>query len=98
MKPKFTPGPWKAEMTNNFSGIEIWNHNTKVAEINTKTLAGRQVVAPNATLIAAAPEMFGALESLLERLSHLKNLNGVQDVIAKQVDDCKEVLKKARGE
>jgi hypothetical protein len=51
-----------------------------------------------AALIASAPELFETLEKLTERLLHLKNTNGVQDIIAKQLDDALKAIKKVKGE
>lgn len=96
-KTKFTPGPWRIE-TENETGtptISIRDGlNQQIATVNPYRLAWRDA---DARLIAAAPEMLEALESLVERCSHLKNLNGVQDIIAKQIDDAKAAIAKARG-
>ena len=92
-KNKFTPGPWKAEITNDYLGVEIWNQNTKIASINTKPMSGREVVVPNAALIAAAPEMLEFIEMVLkEQLEH--GQHGDQVYISK----AESIIKKAKGE
>lgn len=50
----------------------------------------------NANLIAAAPEMLEALESLLSRVENLDA--DARAACLKQIDTAKSVLQKARGE
>lgn len=66
-KPKHTPGPWKVELSGspNKYVAEIWNQNTKVAEINHEHLNHDVDDMANARLIAAAPEMFEFIKSLI---------------------------------
>lgn len=72
---KHTPGPWAInEITRQYSGkLEIQSGDTHIASVT----VGKKGITPeqeaNAKLIAAAPELFDALERCL---SYLADLNG----------------------
>ena len=94
MGTKFTPGPWKARKMKQHTAIE--------SEFRRVAMVGA-CYGPNcdsdadARLIAAAPEMYEALETALEALHHtLRNVCNSP----KYCTRCKveAVLAKARGE
>jgi len=86
--PKWTPGPWRMDL----SGVE--SKHQRVCDVLASSLAERNA---NARLIAAAPELYAALESLLTHDSAA----GPCDVPGLKCD-CYEraraALKRARGE
>ncbi len=86
-KPKHTPGPWY------FDGLYVLqvDRATVIAEINHGAMTDIQCKA-NARLIAAAPEMLGALESVIKS-KVLANKDNVE--LAKLVISA---IVKARGE
>ena len=88
MKTKFTSGPWLIT-TDKFS---VTNHDGKIAEVDAKAAPLDEAVA-NTKLIAAAPDLYDALES------------GCMDCLGRKAKDnpCEscyvgKVLRKARGE
>jgi len=94
-KEKFTPGPWKIQKS--ISGVHpiaapgIRAHITYVNDVE------------NAHLIAAAPEMYEALEALISAMDDvLYNADRVPDCIVavaqEAMDKANAALKKARGE
>jgi hypothetical protein len=90
MKPKFTQGPW------GFAGTDICDISSDqhlVAKIQgNATYLGpknRVEVVANALLIATAPEMYEALETVL------LEVRGLPESVESQIF---AVLKKARGE
>jgi len=69
MTEKFTPGPWKVQRTN--QGVFIEGNVEKpigyLAQVRGIYRDGNRVMEDaNAALIAAAPDMYEALENLLE--------------------------------
>lgn len=87
MKPKFTPGKWSAQyFTDSTTLIKAENHTKAIAEVR-----GTNIKA-NAALIAASPEMFEALELLINdnRLMNAMNKEQAKAIMYS--------LAKARGE
>ena len=85
MKPKFTPGPWSPghyERSNKCFVVAKGSH------IFEETTSATGEISPNAHLIAAAPDMFEALENIqryLERSGEASLLDsfGVNEALAK---------------
>ena len=82
---RHTRGPWTIEINDN----ETW------IESETQTIAS-QVSNCDASLIAAAPDMFNALEVLMHELTDGVRLNGSVDVTSLK-HLATTVLKKAKG-
>lgn len=103
---KFTPGPWVVDEDSNIDQIavrigtavespycrdvsDLWACDIDESENNDQALA-------NAHLIAAAPELYEELESLLDSLAATPELNLSSWGI--ETDSAKAALAKARGE
>lgn len=123
-EPKWTPGPWRVDATVATGPMGIYSDNMEVAQelsgvawftyarspVN-GMLADRAQVEANAHLIAAAPELYATIESLLEDLAYT---TGQATTTECSVGDCcgffgdgpepcvhinaQRVLAKARGE
>ena len=100
-KPNFTPGPWYAHKPEESTGwYDITASSLYSDNIAMCFIMADGKVRANATLIAAAPEMYGLLESLLrwckqnECTGGLRQFSGMRE----NVDIIETVLKKARGE
>jgi len=94
-KPKFTPGPWTVSGIKGYSAI--WSDNTHIATINVDheptTLASDEA---NAALIAAAPDLYKAIEKSIDLLNEILplNTNNINHAHA----ELTAALEKARGE
>ena len=97
MSEKFTKGPWKATYDSQLqAAIEIYNTEDRVMVAvlpDRGTIEAMSEIEANANLIAAAPDMYEALETTCEYC------------IGKEVTDCPcercitgKALRKARGE
>lgn len=99
MKPKHTPGPWVIENGYDGEGQCIVSTDTEYGDCVciTKSLdqdfEGNEA---NARLIAAAPEMLEALETLSRQLVRLGT--GVQAHLQDELKRAQAALSKARGE
>ena len=97
MKTKHTKGPWKIKQNAPCEILSSDGYTDRVAIINPDL--GNSNWIQDAALIAAAPEMFEALESLNYRLTELNSegkLNGLKlDILIRAAFDA---LNKARGE
>lgn len=105
-KPTFTPGPWKVEEDGDesvvvgtspvSSPIVAWVNTTKGTETQPGCCGNPEA---NANLIAAAPELYEALETLLKHHSGPQPVdNEAFETVAKDVEQARAVLAKARGE
>ncbi len=100
MKEKFTPGEWHSEVK--MSVLTIRNDvDVEIGAICPQ--AEVRETDANARLIAAAPEMYEALEDLMSAMDDvLCNADRVPDCIVyvaqEAMDEASAVLKKARGE
>lgn len=64
-EPKFTPGPWEAYTERYYSAVYADSGNVEVCYCDTQMEDDdNHTVAANATLIAAAPEMYDMLDML----------------------------------
>ena len=98
MSEKFTPGPWYLEFDNcdeegfleeaEFTGAIVGADGEGVLQVYSKA---------NAHLIAAAPEMYEALELIYGRLL-MSDRDGGSRITAEDGEMAELALKKARGE
>ena len=97
MREKFTKGPWKATYDSQLqAAIEIYNTEDRIMVAvlpDRGTIEAMSEIEANANLIAAAPDMYEALETTCEYC------------IGKEATDCPcercitgKALRKARGE
>ena len=106
MREKFTKGPWKATYDSQLqAAIEIYNTEDRIRVAllpDRGTVEAMSEIEANANLIAAAPDMYEALEAYvrLERDDILASLSP-QELYNEYVE-CKQkihkALRKARGE
>jgi len=119
-EPKFTPGPWKVNFEDYTKPyVEIINEDNIVITqmpdgeiiVGDKTMLGLENIEANINLIAAAPDLYEALEAYDKAEADiLENANwytesGVPQITQEQFDrlvDCQtlkaKALRKARGE
>ena len=96
MEAKFTKGEWKALKTGLnetciFSDIDM-EHIFKI----THNEVSKMQSDANAKLIAAAPDMFNALEELLAQVKQFTDGNiGEQDYFRDEISNAKKAIKKA---
>lgn len=101
-EPKFTPGPWYAHKPKESNGwYDITTTNSLSGSIAMCFSGLDRKVRANAALIAAAPEMYGELESVC--LMCQRREIDVEYTSQRLHGECKKcnignVLKKARGE
>ena len=99
-KPNFTPGPWSVEFTKTRNWIGQLKENGKcdsiVVSISTDGFhdKAKEVADANAKLIAAAPDMYEALEACNEAMAYMSEY----DIPLTLPDQVKAALAKARGE
>jgi hypothetical protein len=92
MEGKWVKGPWRVQP------IEMYSGGMGIAVVNAEgeTIADNQTYYPqalaekNAHLVAAAPEMYEALEALITRFGWITDLEDIHQ--------AQRVLRKARGE
>ena len=112
---KFTPGPWVVDFGGTTGHIKSVAKNKSS---NTPTVARYDIGIPgvseaeqyaNARLIAAAPELYGALdEAVKDLVAYQVNARmaskddsrweGVSELVQPAIDSCRSALAKARGE
>ena len=99
MSMKFTKGPWKATYDSQLqAAIEIYNTEDRVMVAvlpDRGTIEAMSEIEANANLIAAAPDMYEALECACDRYC----IGYAGDSLVK-CEDCviQKALRKARGE
>ena len=100
-KPKWTPGPWKAEDRSVQYGDGLWNGvvDKRGMLICLMGMQGQDQAA-NADLVAAAPELYDALEAILARYQkHVSITWGGEAEVARMLElQMRSALAKARGE
>ena len=103
MKTKHTPGPWRVDSSMVHTGwvLVTTSDGNIIANVNTETgpdippaVSTKMPAMNNATLIAAAPEMYQALTLACAAVADVTHCGG---------DDCTDcevgtALRKARGE
>jgi len=92
MNGKYTPGPWKAEISCVWGGK---SKNTYVAA--TQTGLDEEEQKANARLIASAPELLGALKSLYTAHKFALETGAKYEVDQYAIDVMKETIAKAEG-
>ena len=99
MSEKFTKGPWKATYDSQLqTAIEIYNTEDRVMVAvlpDRGTIEAMSEIEANANLIAAAPDMYDALECACDKYC----IGYAGDSLVK-CEDCviNKALRKARGE
>ena len=99
MSEKFTKGPWKATYDSQLqAAIEIYNTEDRVMVAvlpDRGTIEAMPEIEANANLIAAAPDMYDALECACDKYC----IGYAGDSLVK-CEDCviNKALRKARGE
>jgi len=84
---KWTPGPWV--VNGDKVSYDLDGHYDSICQIVWSE--------PNAHLIAAAPDLYEALDKLVDRLDDIRGLE--MDVLApNQIRDAQLALAKSRGE
>ena len=96
MSEKFTKGPWKAKYDSQLQAlIEIYNTEDRIMVAvlpDRGTIEAMSEIEANANLIAAAPDMYEALETI-ERVAGI----GMMEDDPARVK-ARDALRKARGE
>jgi hypothetical protein len=88
--PKWTPGPW-TNCNDSFIEADV-SGKVVVEEMNTEIeFMEDEEITANANLIAAAPDLYEALEAILEERYENSELDPL-------VNDARAALAKARGE
>ena len=88
MKTQHTPGPWAILDRAEDSRTHISNGAHIVCTLGTTRTDGSPNHSPNALLIAAAPDMFDALQAVCDAY-------GDRDTLL--IEQCKAALAKAKG-
>jgi len=103
---EFTPGPWRVGMKNGHNANIVFNENDKgIAAVYGLALHRKVDEQPedaaeeiaNANLLAAAPELYEALD-VLTLVVGLTPILGDKAALQEAVDIARATLKKARGE
>ena len=108
MSSKHTPGPWQAgrpDMKTIVDDIPSkWVYGPEreggdgyIAVASGRASAKWDEVMANAHLIAAAPDLLAACESVLTKLDYLVNLWGAEGVTRTIQDQLRAVVEKAKG-
>jgi len=107
MEDKHTPGPWRIVRSSKYTGDADDTEIMSVEAANGQTMLFTdsgyfKPMEANARLIAAAPELLGALEALVE-VNDRDLKNGIVDyakgsAIDKYWKTAKAAIKKAKGE
>ena len=92
MDTKFTKGPWSTV------GVGATTYIDDVDGFTVAQVIDCEGVIENAPLIAAAPDMYAELESIVTLFEWGYNGADLVEETAKQVPIIKDLLKKARGE
>lgn len=90
---KFTPGPWTvARIHSNGNWLSMIVGDCKpIAEVNCDCLE-----ASDAHLIAAAPDLYEALEEIVENA--VVYYEGSMDIYSEAIENARNAMAKARGE
>ena len=88
---KHTPGPWKVD---EIYGL-IMSEESEIAAVHGAS-GGPKEAKANAALIAAAPDLYAALEACLHDLAILASRDP-ENVRARRYEDAKRALARAEG-
>jgi hypothetical protein len=98
--PQFTPGPWDTNIARLSDGsinvVHVVGERDRVSLAQLAHHGEEQTIA-NASLIAAAPELYEALTWALGRLTDTRNI-APSIVDAEEIQERELVLAKARGD
>ena len=76
-KPAFTPGPWRVAGERDYRtlafGVFELEHNWRIADVRA---TNEKIGQANATLIAAAPDMYEALKNIVTRFENCCRASG----------------------
>jgi len=102
----YTPGPWG--VFGPYSSVTIWQdtgseYESQIAELwNWKNGEASEEVRANARLIAAAPELLEALDSLAYTagwaLAWIRNNDEIYNFLGQDITKAKAAIAKAKGE
>ena len=98
METNFTKGEWKILQGN--SQRDVFESGRLLATAYNNTVSKQNIcleeAIANAKLIAAAPDMFNALEELLAQIKQFTDGNiGEQDYFRDEISNAKKAIKKA---
>lgn len=97
MSTKFTPGPWSVGVTLNGNWIEFGPDQKAVAR-TFHTHVGVQIEDANAHLIAAAPELYDAVQTAIAEFEAVApDAKLARDRLYRISDEMRALLAKARG-
>jgi len=98
MSAKFTPGPWAVYPGTDGNEICAVDHSPglPIRQVICGPRRGENWIA-NAHLIAAAPDMYEALQDLIALAEHAMREAGDYDING-ELEDARAALAKARGE
>lgn len=91
MKTNFTPGPWKVASKNYIHAVKPTGYIAFIPP-------DHEDCAANATLVAAAPDLYAALASMEEMFARKINGEIGPNDAAQRWDNARAALAKARGE
>lgn len=95
---KHTPGPWRDSFDGGYyveTAHDIPGDCGLVCAVTVFAIPGRDLA--NARLIAAAPELLEALESVLEDFELLCNQRGIDHTLLASLDKPRAAIAKATG-
>lgn len=96
MSAQHTPGPWKAWQNTSEVGTNYWRFRTASEMYGLQDNLGGYCGEANARLIAAAPELLEALETL-NLVIGLTPIAGNKDALQDACDIAREAIAKAKG-
>jgi len=94
-----TPGPWHIDGTATGKDLDVYNWEGRIAMIDTHTAELPEVMEANARLIAAAPNLLAALETLLEGACEALSFLDRETVkhLKPLIDTAEAAIAKAKG-
>lgn len=87
---KFTPGPWHIEEKSLHAAPVVKSQDREIAQVRYHMGSEDGEVFPNAHLIAAAPDIYDALQNVIDQFGYA--------LPKRHVELYEAILKKARGE
>lgn len=99
---KFTPGPWQTHISEVRGDLCVISERAWICGeiLNRVRSIPEEEARANAHLIAAAPELYAALETAIEEINHLRKFAGDNGAMIDDTDFVEGIaaLAKARGE
>ena len=98
---KWTAGPWRVETTAGLDGLpdhHVFSHGRRIAQVNwqSELPSGEREAFSNASLMAAAPELYQALAKWQDVMT--KSPQGPRSELIDARETARAALAKARGE